>query len=180
MSGLASVLPTVGEPEGYGVCLWSRAGGTEEFGIVSFRAWIPISPGYSGYWMPCAQPSACLTLGVFAFPSWASHLLLKGALPLSCQLLRTSHRSAPSDGNPFHDWSWVPGTLETELTQEPAGKKGRSNPWVTKPDGFLSLARCCGGSWAHLPSWKSELICIVSDRSLYGLLVPDACTLPSS
>ena len=43
MSGLASVLPSVGEPErGYGVCLWSRAGDTEEFGIV------PISPGYSG------------------------------------------------------------------------------------------------------------------------------------
>lgn len=133
MSGLASVLPTVGEPErGYGVCLWSRAGGTEEFGIVSFRSLDPNQPRLLRLLDAVCSAQRLPDPWGFAFPSWASHLLLKGALPLSCQLLRTSHRSAPSDGNPFHDWSWVPGTLETELTQEPAGKKGRSSPWVTK------------------------------------------------
>lgn len=47
------------------------------------EAWIPICPGYSGDTLDAMFSAQRLPdPWCFAFPSWASHLLLKGALPL--------------------------------------------------------------------------------------------------
>ena len=50
-------------------------------------AWIPICTGYSGDTLNAMFSVQSLPdPWCFAFPSRASHLLLKGALPLSCLL----------------------------------------------------------------------------------------------
>ena len=118
---------------GYGVCLWSRAGSTEEFGIVSFRSLDSNLPRllrwYSGHHVLSPAPAWPL---VFCFSIMSKSLTPQGCTSSSTSVVRTSCRSVPWDENHLHDWSWVPGQLETELTREPVGEKGRSSPRDTK------------------------------------------------
>jgi len=123
---------------GYGVCLWSGAGGTEGFGIVSFSSLDSnlsrLLRWYSERRVLSPEPAWPL---VFCFSIMSKSLTPQGCTSSSVSVVRTSYRSVPSDGNPVHGiLSMVlpeyQGNGKQNWHRSQLGGKEEGSPWVTK------------------------------------------------